>query len=167
MSDATPNTAHAQQARRLAVGAERALEQIFRGGGSTVYAVRVANLAAGVTMQLMSWAVNSGAAADPLLFTLTAVSPGTWANAIVASCSAANGGQAPTLTLTSRLATRDRMVDWSARRATAEDAASLRPHLQPTELLPLATPGWPMGLPEPGAALDEARSELGWLAEGK
>ena len=78
----------------------RTLEQIFRGGGSTVYAVRVANLAAGVTMQLMSWAVNSGAAADPLLFTLTAVSPGTWANAIVASFSAANGGQAPTLTLT-------------------------------------------------------------------
>src|SRR5206468_703649 len=31
----------------------RTLEQIFTGGGSTVYAVRVANLAAGVTMKSM------------------------------------------------------------------------------------------------------------------
>ncbi len=76
----------------------RTLEQVFRGGGSTVYAVRVANLAPGVTMQRMSWAVN--AAADALLFTLTAVSPGTWANAITASFSPAANGQAPTITLT-------------------------------------------------------------------
>lgn len=78
----------------------RTLEQVFRGGGSTVYAVRVANLAVGVTMRAMSWAVNSAAVADPLLFTLTAVSPGTWANAIVAAFTAASGGLPPTLTLT-------------------------------------------------------------------
>ena len=77
----------------------RTLEQVFRGGGSSVYAVRVANLAAGVTMQTMSWAVNAAGAGTPLLFTLTAVSPGTWANAIQASFATANVPQ-PTLTLT-------------------------------------------------------------------
>jgi hypothetical protein len=76
----------------------RTLEQVFRGGGSTVYAVRVANLAPAVTMRSMSWAVN--AAADALLFTLTATSPGTWANAIAATFSAAANGNPPTLTLT-------------------------------------------------------------------
>jgi len=63
----------------------RALEQIFRGGGSTVYAVRVANLPADQEVKSMSWTV-AGAAAD--LFKLTATSPGTWANGIVAKLSA-------------------------------------------------------------------------------
>jgi hypothetical protein len=58
----------------------RTLEQVFRGGASTVYAVRVANLAAGTTMQTMTWTVRGDA--DATLFTLTASSPGTWANAV-------------------------------------------------------------------------------------
>jgi len=60
----------------------RALEQVFKGGGSTVYAVRVANLAADAEMKSMSFAVD---AASGTLFTLTATSPGTWANSIKAT----------------------------------------------------------------------------------
>jgi hypothetical protein len=56
----------------------RTLEQIFKGGGSTVYAVRVANLAANTTMKSMSWAAQDAVPAT--LFTLTASTPGTWAN---------------------------------------------------------------------------------------
>jgi hypothetical protein len=57
----------------------RTLEQVFRGGGSTVYAVRVANLAVGEPMRTMSWALTAG---PTDLFTLSATSPGTWANDI-------------------------------------------------------------------------------------
>ncbi len=76
----------------------RALEQIFKGGGSTVYAVRVANLAAGVTMKAMSWVLRD--AADATLLTLSATSPGTWANAITAQFTAGAAGAAGILTLT-------------------------------------------------------------------
>lgn len=76
----------------------RTLEQVFKGGGSTVYAVRVANLAADTPMNTMTWSVN--AAANTLLFTLTATSPGTWANAIAAAFTAATATQPATLTLT-------------------------------------------------------------------
>ncbi len=76
----------------------RTLEQVFKGGGSTIYAVRVANLAAGVEMKSMSWRVQ--AAANALLFTLTASSPGTWANTVVAAFVAATASQPAALTLT-------------------------------------------------------------------
>jgi hypothetical protein len=76
----------------------RTLEQVFKGGGSTVYAVRVANLAADTPMNTMTWSVN--AAANTLLFTLTATSPGTWANAIASAFTAATATQPATLTLT-------------------------------------------------------------------
>jgi hypothetical protein len=64
----------------------RTLEQIFRGGGSTVYAVRVANLAEGATVKSMTWVVKGDAPAT--LFTLTATSPGSWANSIQATLAA-------------------------------------------------------------------------------
>lgn len=64
----------------------RTLEQVFRGGGSTVYAVRVANLAAGTRMKTMSWSLQT--AADVPLLVLAASSPGTWANAITVSVNA-------------------------------------------------------------------------------
>lgn len=48
----------------------------------------------------------------------------------------AAGGPAPSLTLTSRLQTRNRAVDWRDRSAPAEEPALLRAHLAPTELLP-------------------------------
>ena len=48
----------------------------------------------------------------------------------------AAGGAAPVLTLTSRLQTRNRAVDWNGAKAPAEDPALLRANLAPTELLP-------------------------------
>ncbi|HEU5293912.1 MAG TPA: transglutaminase, partial [Burkholderiaceae bacterium] len=44
---------------------------------------------------------------------------------------------APTVSLTSRVRTRNRAVDWSRTGAPAEDPALLRAYLQPTELIPL------------------------------
>lgn len=64
----------------------RTLEQVFKGGGSTVYAVRVANLPPDTEMRAMSWTVRG--AGDANLFTLTAASPGSWANAIQATLEA-------------------------------------------------------------------------------
>jgi hypothetical protein len=78
----------------------RALEQTFRGGASTVYAVRVA---AGTAMRSMTWTVTGtvGTNTNATLFTLVARSPGTWANAIVAQVTqAAAAGEDATLTLT-------------------------------------------------------------------
>jgi len=43
----------------------------------------------------------------------------------------------PTLSLTSRVRTRNRAVDWSRTDAPAEDPAVLRANLQPTELIPI------------------------------
>ncbi len=48
----------------------------------------------------------------------------------------ASDGPAPELTLTSRLQTRNRVVDWQRTRSPAEDPALLRANLAPTELLP-------------------------------
>ena len=59
----------------------RTLEQVFKGGGSTVYAVRVANLVGG--MKSMSWSVQDSTDVELLL--LTATSPGTWANGVTVS----------------------------------------------------------------------------------
>ena len=44
---------------------------------------------------------------------------------------------APTVTVVSRIQTRNRAVDWSKRDAPAEDPAVLRAALQPSELMPL------------------------------
>jgi len=60
----------------------RSLAQVFKGGGSTIYAVRVANgtpVARVITVQ---------DATDASLFTLTATSGGTWAEAITATLTA-------------------------------------------------------------------------------
>lgn len=64
----------------------RTVEQLFRGGGSTVFAVRVAD-SGGAEMSSRSFTV-ANAAGD--LFTLTATSPGTWANALGAEVSTAD-----------------------------------------------------------------------------
>lgn len=57
----------------------RTLEQAFRGGASTVYAVRVANLADDETMAATTWTVQ-GDGGSPDLFQLVATSPGSWAD---------------------------------------------------------------------------------------
>jgi hypothetical protein len=56
----------------------RTIEQLFRGGASTVYAVRVGDFAG--TPPTMSWSIDD---ATGSVLTVTANSPGTWANAIV------------------------------------------------------------------------------------
>lgn len=61
----------------------RTLEQAFRGGASTVYAVRIAN----GTPAAAAWAVKEAGGANPDLFTVTANSPGTWANGFVLTVS--------------------------------------------------------------------------------
>src|SRR5436305_1272922 len=52
----------------------RILEQIFRAGGSTVYAVRVAD----ATPAAATWDVKDSGGA--IILTLSAKSPGSWAN---------------------------------------------------------------------------------------
>ena len=78
----------------------RALEQVFRGGGSSVYAVRVAALPNDVpAMRSMVWRVRAGNNAT--IFSLTATSPGTWANSIVAELTPpSEAGADAVLTLT-------------------------------------------------------------------
>lgn len=49
----------------------------------------------------------------------------------------AAGITAPTLTLTSRLQTRDRAIDWNRPGSVSEDPALLKANLEPTELLPV------------------------------
>ncbi len=75
--DAWPSDS-AKQADALTL--TRALEQIFRGGGSTVYAVRVGDFAADPPVR--SWAITDDAST---LVTVEANSPGTWANDLVLS----------------------------------------------------------------------------------
>ena len=75
----------------------RTLEQLFTGGASSVYAVRVAN----VSGQLGSttWSITAVVTGtDQELFKLTAKTPGTWANDIVASLKTSTG-QPVSLTL--------------------------------------------------------------------
>jgi hypothetical protein len=86
--DAWPSDS-AKQADALTL--TRALEQVFRGGGSTVYAVRVGDFAADPPVR--SWAVADDAST---LVTVEANSPGTWANDVVIAFSAAD----KTLTVT-------------------------------------------------------------------
>ncbi|HEU4730128.1 MAG TPA: phage tail sheath C-terminal domain-containing protein [Kofleriaceae bacterium] len=62
----------------------RTLEQVFRGGASTVYAVRIA-APGGSPMASAQWRVRDGTGGSAAtLFTLTAQTAGTWANAITA-----------------------------------------------------------------------------------
>lgn len=76
-----------------ALSLTRTLEQLFAGGASTIYAVRISSAA---NVASMSWTLTS--ATDATLLTLTASSPGTWANAITATLTAPDG-KPVTLTL--------------------------------------------------------------------
>jgi hypothetical protein len=71
----------------------RTLEQLFKGGASTVYAVRIANLPAETSMGKMTWTV-AGKEENNVLFTLEATSPGTWANAVQAKLTVADNAPA-------------------------------------------------------------------------
>jgi hypothetical protein len=88
------NPTAATQAQVLSL--TRTLEQVFSGGASSVYAVRIASSSV-TNMAAMSWTLTS--ATNATLVTLTASSPGTWANAIKAALDAPDG-KPVTLTLT-------------------------------------------------------------------
>ena len=93
----------------------RTLEQLFKGGASTVYAVRVANTGA-TPMASTTWAIRTGNADA---FTMTATSPGTWANDIQAKLET-TGDPATSATLTLTLG----RVKESFTAATAEALAA-------------------------------------------
>ncbi len=78
--DAWPAAA-ADQANALTL--TRSIEQIFRGGGSTVYAVRVGDFAA--APPVMTWSIDDGGGS---ILGIQASSPGTWANAITLTLNA-------------------------------------------------------------------------------
>jgi Phage tail sheath C-terminal domain len=78
--DAWPAAA-SDQANALTL--TRTIEQLFRGGASTVYTVRVGDFAG--TPPTMTWSIDD---AGGSVLTLAASSPGTWANAIVVTFNA-------------------------------------------------------------------------------
>src|SRR5262245_11645357 len=80
--DAWPAAA-ADQANALTL--TRTIEQLFRGGASTVYAVRVGDFAG--TPPTMTWSIDDAAGS---VLTLAANSPGTWATAIAVTFNAAD-----------------------------------------------------------------------------
>lgn len=71
----------------------RTLAQVFKGGGSTVYAVRIADAAVAPATFIVQDSANT-----PIV-TLTASSPGTWANAITAATEPATNPTTLTLQL--------------------------------------------------------------------
>ena len=56
----------------------RALEQVFKGGGSTIYAARIASGTPGT----MQWSIRAEGTPPAELFKISARSAGSWANAI-------------------------------------------------------------------------------------
>jgi len=145
----------------------RTLEQVFRGGASTVYAVRVANLGS-TTMASMSWHLDS--ATDVQLLTLTATSPGTWANAIQASLSAPDGEPA-TLTLIfgrvketfsgANAGEVAAAIQEGSRLVTVAGPADANKGTVPKKLVASSTPGGPDGVP---ATTTEVATGLGLLS---
>lgn len=144
----------------------RTLEQVFKGGASTVCAVRVAN-EGGTPMATMSWAVN--AAADALLMRLRATSPGTWANDITATLDTP-AGQPPVLTLVlGRLketfsgATAKEMAQAirdGSRLVTVEGPAAADEGKVPVAVVPSATKGGPNGVPVTSVQIAEGLAAL-------
>jgi len=145
----------------------RTLEQVFRGGASTVYAVRVANLGT-TTMASMSWHLDS--ATDVQLLTLTATSPGTWANAIQVALSAPDGEPA-TLSLTlgrlketfsgANAGELAAAIQEGSRLVTVAGPSDANKGTVPKKLVASTTAGGPDGVP---ATTTEAAAGLGLLA---
>ncbi len=76
----------------------RTLEQLFAGGASTVYAVRVANISG--DMASTTWNVTAGEGESlETLFQLVANSPGTWGNGIEIELET-DTGEPATITIT-------------------------------------------------------------------
>jgi len=122
-ADRWPDTAGAQAG---ALTLTRALQHVFAGGASTVYAVRIG----GAGMVAAAWNVPdaAGGASPPTLFTLTASSPGTWGSAITVAVAAPAAGDV-TLTIT-----RDREKETF----TGDDAGALAAAVNATSRLVVA-----------------------------
>ncbi len=118
--DAWP-TASADQPNALTL--TRTIEQLFRGGASTVYAVRVGDFAA--APPVASWSIDDAAGS---ILGLQANSPGTWANAITLTF------DATTKTLTVKFGTTKETHDASTAGALATAIAA------DSRLLVVATP---------------------------
>lgn len=142
----------------------RTLEQLFRGGASTVYAVRVADTG-DAAMESASWIVEAGDAKEA--FTLTATSPGTWANAIQAKLeTAGTPATSATLTLTlgrtkesftaATAAALAAQVNEGSRFVTAGAVAGAHANKVPSGVRSpdtVATDGTPIGTPQLAAGL--------------
>jgi tail sheath protein len=148
--DRWPNQANAQ---KNALTLTRTLEQLFKGGASTVYAVRVANTGA-TPMASMGWTIAS--ATDVTLLTLTATSPGTWANDVVAKLDAPDTGPA-TLRLSlgsakelfagATAAELAAAIGEGSRLITVDGPSEANAAIAPRKLVASTTPGGPNGVP--------------------
>lgn len=148
----------------------RTLEQAFRGGASDVLAVRVANLAEGVQMRSMTWTVTGDGGGT---VTLTATSPGTWANNIAAALTA---GDTAVLTLTrgaaretfegADLATLAREINDGSNFVTASSPAVDDADEAPTSVTAAAegNRGGPDGAGAMGVLIPQIATGLGLLA---
>lgn len=153
----------------------RTLGQAFRGGASDVLAVRVANVTPG-SMRSMTWTISDG---DGDIFTLTATSPGTWANDIAAELTAADSpGDDPVVLTLTRGATREtfegvdaetlvREVNDASNFVTASDPDPGDAGDSPTTVTPAGagSEGGPDGAGAMGALIPQVATGLGLLAD--
>ncbi len=144
----------------------RTLELAFKGGASTVYAVRVANLGAD-PMVAMSWEIQS--ATNTKLFTLTATSPGSWANSIVATLNTPDGepvelklvmGRAKETFHGADAAELARNVSEGSRFVTATTPAVADSGTVPKKVVASATAGGPDGTPITGTEISDGLAAL-------
>jgi len=90
-----------------ALSLTRALEQLFNGGASSVYAVRVANGATYAADNVVKWNVTAViATVTTTLFQLAAKTPGTWGNDITATLTTDPPVTPTSCTLTLKMGTR-------------------------------------------------------------
>ena len=153
----------------------RTLEQAFRGGASDILAVRVANLPDANPMRSMTWTVTDG---TDTLFTLTATTPGTWANDIVAAITAPDEAGDPVVLTLTRGAAREtfegvdaralaREINDASNFVTASEVADADAATVPTVVNAAAEParGGPDGAGAMGALIPQIATGLDLLAD--
>ncbi|MEM8592283.1 MAG: phage tail sheath C-terminal domain-containing protein [Pseudomonadota bacterium] len=150
----------------------RTLEQVFRGGASDVLAVRVANVAPG-TMASTTWTLTEG---GDVLSTLTAQTPGSWANDIEAALVVPAQVSDPltlTLTLGADRETYEGMtitdlvdeINDASNFVTASDPAQADEARRPDTVAQSATLGGPDGAGAMNALIPQINEGLALLAD--
>ncbi len=149
----------------------RTLQQLFRGGASDVLAVRVANVAG--AMRSMTWTLGDG---TDTYVTLTATSPGSWANDIVVAIEAPGTPGDPTVVTITQGAARETFEGVDADTLTDEinDASNFvtaaleagEEASVPDTVTPAAAPqqGGPDGAGAMGALIPQVADGLALLA---